>query len=131
MAKRRYSTYSRAGLALVTTAETVIATLVGPSTDQAGQTLAFRGTAVITTGTTTTAVQLRVRVGSLAGALVGVTDPDTLFAAIGATETHTIYVEDQTGAEFSGRTYVLTAQQTAATANGTAVSASLELEMSP
>lgn len=131
MGKRGFSAYSGTDTSLVTTAETVIATLTGVSTNQPGQTVALRGQATITLGTGTTAIALRVRRDSVSGALVGEPTPDQIETAAGSTETHDIYVEDQNAGEFAGRTYVLTAQQTGASGNGNALQASLAADVTP
>lgn len=131
MGSRRFTAYSETDTPLVTTAETVIATLAGVSTNQPGQTVALRGSARITTGAATTALTLRVRRDSLTGTLVGEATPEQIEAVAGSTEGHDIYVQESDPGEFSGRTYVLTAQQTAATGNGAALNASLECEVTP
>lgn len=131
MGVRRFTTYVETDTSLVTVAETVIATLTGVSTSQPGQTVALRGHAKITTGGSTTALTLRIRRDGLAGALVGEAVPVQISAAAGSTEDHEHYAEESSPGEFSGRTYVLTAQQTAAAANGSALTASLEAEVTP
>jgi len=131
MGLRKFTTLVTADVTLATTTETVIATLSGVSTNQPGQTVVFEGDCTLTTGTATTAVTLRVRRDSLTGALVGETVPDAVSAAAGSVETHQIVVGDSTLGEFTGATFVLTAQQTAATANGTVSQASLRCEVSP
>lgn len=131
MGVKRYTTATTTDTTLVTTAETVVATLAGVSTGQPGQTVGLRGSARITTGTNTTAVTLRVRRDSLTGTLVGEATAEQIEAAAGSTEGHDIYVEESSPGEFIGRTYVLTVEQTAATANGNVPNASLECEVSP
>ena len=131
MGVRTFSNYNTVDTTLVTTAETVVATLPGVSTNQAGQTVALRGQAIVTTGGSTTGMTLRIRRDSLTGTLVGETDPDAVFAAAGSTETHDLYAEDTGAGEFSGRTYVLTATQIAAAANGTVLTASLVADVTP
>jgi hypothetical protein len=126
VATRHFSAYAETDTTLVTTAETVVATLTGVSTSAPGQTVALRGTVQITTGTATTAVTLRIRRDSLTGAVVGEAGPSQVSAAAGSTEEHERYAEEANAGEFSGRTYVLTAQQTAATGNGTVLTAALE-----
>ena len=81
MAVRRQSSYSEVDVTLTTTAETVVATLTGVSTNQAGQQLALRGTYNITTGASTTALVTRIRRDSLTGTVVGEvqTDPRGVF----------------------------------------------------
>lgn len=131
MGVRRFSAYGETDTTLVTTAETVVATLAGVSTNQAGQTVALRGLANITLGATTTAVVMRVRRDSLSGAVVGEVQTEQIFTAAGSTEDHEIYREESAPGEFSGRTYVLTVSQTGAGGNGTVNNASLEAEVTP
>lgn len=131
MGVRQYSTYSTADTTLVTTAETVIATLSGVSMNKPGQTVGLRGTFTITTGGSTTAVTTRVREDSLTGTIVGEALADSVESAAGGTETHDIYCEHAPSGEIAGKTYVLTAQQTAAAANGSVLSASLVAEVKP
>lgn len=131
MGVRRSSSYTETDTTPVTTAETVVATVTGVSTNQPGQTVALKGTLNITTAGSTTALTLRVRRDSLTGTQVGETQTDTLYAAAGSSETHTIYREESNPGEFSGRTYVLTCASTAAAANPTVNNASLEVEITP
>lgn len=131
MGVRRSSAYSETDTTLVTTAETVVATLAGVSTNQAGQVVALRGKANITTAANTTAIVTRIRRDSLTGAVVGEVQTEQISAAAGSTEDHEIYREDVGAGEFSGRTYVMTVSATAATANGTVNNASLECEITP
>jgi hypothetical protein len=131
MGVRRFTAYSETDTTLVTTAETVTATLAGVSTNQPGQTVGFRGSARVLTGANTTALTFRVRRDSLTGTQVGEATTEQIEAAAGSTEGHDIYVQESDPGEFSGRTYVLTVTQTAATANGTVANASLECEVTP
>lgn len=131
MGVRKFSTATTADTTLVTTAETVVATLAGVSTNQPGQTVGLRGSVRVTTGTNTTATTLRIRRDSLTGTLVGEATPEQVEAAAGSTEGHDIYAEESSPGEFIGRTYVLTVEQTGATANGSVVNASLECEVTP
>lgn len=131
MGLRKFGTWVTADTALVTTAETVIATLTGISTNQPGQTVAFEGEITMTTGTNSTGVTYRVRADTVAGAVIGEAIADVIEAAVGAVETHTIAVADVTLGEFSGRTFVLTAQQVAASANGSVTQCSLRCEVTP
>lgn len=125
MPARFYSASTTADTSLVTTAETVVATLAGVSTASPGESLDFSGALVLTTGANTTGVTLRVRQDGLTGALVGEAQADTLFGAAGSVETHTISTTHVNPGEFSGKTYVLTVQQVGATTNGNVTSASL------
>jgi hypothetical protein len=131
MVARRTSSYSEVDTTLVTTAETVVATLTGVSTGGAGQTVALTGRYNITTGGSTTALVTRIRRDSLTGTQVGETQTEQVSAAAGSSESHTIYREDVGAGEFGSRTYVLTVSQTAAAANGTANNASLIADVGP
>lgn len=131
MGVRRFSSYSETDVTLTTTAETVVATVTGVSTSQAGQTVSIRGLANITLGTNTTAVVMRVRRDSLTGTVVGEVQTEQIFSAAGSTEDHEIYREESNPGEFSGRTYVVTVSQTGATANGTVNNGSVEVEVTP
>lgn len=111
------------GTNLVTVAETVIATLAGVDTTPEGDQVILEGFAQITTGASTTGLQLRVRRTNLAGAQVGATAQVAAGAA--AAQALAIQVADVPGEQAGGQ-YVLTAQQIAATGNGTAVAASLQ-----
>jgi len=103
---------------LVTTAETVVATLGGCSISAVGRTFRLRGTAQVTTGANTTGVQLRIRQDSLTGTVVHEVNTEQIEAAAGSTEAHEIDADDPTTGDVYNRTYVLTAQLVAATANG-------------
>lgn len=131
MGVRRFSAYGETDTSLVTTAETVVATLTGTSTNQAGQTVAIRGKANITLGTNTTAIVTRIRRDSVSGTVVGEVQTEQISTAAGSTEDHEIYREESAPGEFSGRTYVMTVSQTGASANGTVNNASLECEVTP
>lgn len=128
---RQFSIYNSTDTTLVTSAETVVATLTGTSTNQSGQSFGLRGEVTLTTGGSTTGVTLRVRRDSLTGTLVGEASADAVEAAAGSVETHDIYVEESAPGEFSGRTYVLTAAQIGAAANGTVSQASLVATATP
>jgi hypothetical protein len=131
MTARHFSAYTETDTTLVTTAETVVATLTGMSTGQAGQTVSLRGKANITLGASTTAVVMRVRRDSLTGTVVGEVQTEQISSAAGSTEDHEIYREDVGAGEFAGRTYVVTVSATAASANGAVNNASLEGDVYP
>lgn len=131
MGVRRYATSTTSDTTLVTTAETVVATLSGVTTTQPGQTLGFHASATVTSGANTTGLTLRVRQDSLTGTVIGEAVQDTLEGAAGTVESHQIDHDEAAGGEFGGRTYVLTAQQVAATANGTVSQAALSCTVSP
>jgi hypothetical protein len=116
---------------LVTTAETVIATVSGIATNQPGCTIALRGQATFTSGTSATGVTLRVREDSLTGTIVDEPAADALYAAVGSVETHDIAVDFLAAGEYGSKTFVLTAQQIAAVANGNVTQCSLDATVSP
>lgn len=104
--------------------ETVIATLAGVSTPRRTD-VQIEGWAQITPGTATTAITLRIRRGvDTSGVLVGEGNPEIVAGAVASTEDHYIKVRD-VGVDLFNGTYVLTAQQTAATGNGNAVQSSM------
>ena len=123
---RVYNSDVSADTTLLTTAETVVATLGGVSVARPGESVRLHGEATVTTGTATTALALRLRRDSLTGVQVGETITDQVEAAAGSTETHDIVATDPAPGELAGASYVLTVSQTAATGNGSAVHASLE-----
>lgn len=128
MGERTVSTENAVDTALVTTAEAVIATLAGISTNGPGRTVRLKGQAKITTGTNTTAVNLRIRRDSLTGTEIAESNIVQNESAAGNTEDHDISAEDPLAGEVFNATYVLTAQQTAASANGAAIYAYLEAQ---
>lgn len=114
---------------IVTTAETIIATLTGVATPRRQQ-VRLRGWGQITTGTTTTALTMRIRRGSaITDILIGEANPIQLAAAVGSTEDVEIEAVDN-GVDLANATYILTVVQVAATANGTALRAALHAETS-
>lgn len=109
---------------LVTTTETVVATLGGVSNQSADGIIRFSGYANVIGGTSTTFATLRIRRGTtIAGTLVGEANPATLTGA--AQGSFPITAEDAPG-EVGGVSYVLTVQLTAAAANGSVPFASLQ-----
>lgn len=109
---------------LVTTAETVVATLGGCVTRWPGQTFKITGNCVLTSGTSTTTVTMRIRRKSLTGTLVSDATPQNVTAAAGSSDAYGVYAEDAPG-DVTGFTYVLTAQQASADGNGATVYANL------
>lgn len=127
-----YETEVNSAQTLTTTAETVVATLTGVSSKRAGQRVHLEGHINITTGTSTTAVVLRVRQDSLTGTVVDTVETDSLAAAAaGNPEDHFIEADFAAGGELSLKTFVLTASQTGAAANGTVNLAALRADLSP
>lgn len=105
-----------ASVTITTTTETVLCTLV-VQTVNPGQFVRLVGSAQVTLGTGATALTLRWRRGATtAGTLVG--PANAIQGTAGNTVQLAHEVEDTPG-EVSAQSYVLTAQQTAATANGT------------
>lgn len=106
---------------LVTTAETVVATLVMPAINEpGGQGIFIQGAADVTAGTGSTGLNLRCRIGSVSGTQVGPTwtPSATGNGMLGVIDTQTSYP--------NGVTYVLTLQQVAATGNGTVLAVFLD-----
>lgn len=131
MPVRTYRTTVTSDTTLVTTAETVIATLSGIATNQPGSTIGLSGEATLTTGGSTTGVTLRVREDSLAGSVVDEPTPNAVQSAAGTTETHDINVTFEAAGEYGSKTFVLTAQQIGAAANGSVLQATLEATVTP
>lgn len=110
-----------ADVTLTTTAETVIVTSTDLSSIRDDTEVIVIAWAQLTTGTNTTAVTPRIRRGSTTGGtLIGEANAVTLGAAAGSTEQfYAIAVERIAGA--TRTPYSLTLQQTAASANGSAL----------
>jgi hypothetical protein len=107
---------------LPTTSETVAATSPQVTTDNATRTVSIEANLNITTGAGVTALVLRVRKGSLTGALMGNAQTVTVSAA--ASYNLSICADDVPGDE-SEQTYVVTVQQTGASGNGSVNQANL------
>lgn len=121
-----YSVSVAADTTLVTTAETVLATLTGVSMQRPGQSIRLHGEFTIQTGGSTTGLTIRVRRDGLTGAIVDEGQTVQVESAAGNVEDHDIVVVDVPSGELAAATYVLTCVQVAAAANGTATHASLE-----
>lgn len=126
-----YFANAAADTTLVTTAETVVATVSGISSQRSGQKVELEGEINVTGGTSTTAYVLRIREDSLTGNLVDEIATDTLATAVGSAEDHTIRAEHTPVGELSLKTYVLTVSQTGAAANGTVNHARLRADLNP
>lgn len=107
-----------ANVTLVTTAETVVATLTVGDDTQEGDQIILEGVCQVTPGTACTSIQTRVRRNNLTGPQVGQTAQQACSAAAPCNVATQV---DDTPGEVAGQQYVLTAQQVAATGNGTAV----------
>lgn len=113
------------GQAIVTTNETVVATIGGVSTQSPDSVVVLEAVAQLQSGATTTATTWRVRRGTdITGAVVFATDPQPTAAA--TVQDQEIQCQDAPG-ETAGASYVLTVQQTGATGNGTIRSGSLQV----
>jgi hypothetical protein len=124
MGVKTFEGQATADTTIVTTAETVVATVSGVSTPRKCN-VAIEAWAQITTGASTTSLVPRIRRGTDAtGTLVGEGNLQTLAAAAGGTEEVYIKVSDN-GVDLSNGTYVLTVVQTAASANGSCVQSSI------
>jgi hypothetical protein len=114
-----FTTAGTPGLAVVTTAETVLASITGVTLPRAGLPVVISAAGSMTIGASTTAVTLRCRRGvDATGALVGTAEVPTEVAANQAILAGS-WVD--TPGELANATYVVTVQQTAATGNGTDV----------
>lgn len=124
MGTSEFTSDSAVNTTIVTTAETVLATVSGVSTPRKTN-VNLSGWAQVTTGTNTTSLVPRIRRGTDAtGTLIGEGNPVTIGAAAGSTEDVEIRVSDP-GVDLANGSYVLTVVQTGATANGTALQAGL------
>jgi hypothetical protein len=112
-------TVAASAVTVPTTTETVLATLGPFNENMAGefaQGVACDGNINLTAGTGATAVTMRIRRGGLTGTLIGVASVQTVTA--GNVVNIPIAELDPTLVQV-GVTYVVTLQQTAASANGT------------
>lgn len=113
-----------AGTVPATNVETVAIFLPPNVTVDQGRLIVIEWAAALTTGAATTAVTGRIRRGnSVAGALVG--QPFTVQVGAALATSLSGQASDIPG-EVAGAQYCLTLQQTAATANGSALFASLQ-----
>lgn len=104
--------------------ETVVATLGGVVTPFVNQNVTLFGQVLDTSGTTTTAVVVRIRRASLTGTLVNDQTGQTVEAAAGSTNLYEASGVDTPG-EITGGIYVLTVQHTGGGTGGTTVYAIL------
>jgi hypothetical protein len=126
----RYTSTPSADTSVVTTAETVLATVSGVNSYAPGARITIRGGVQFTPGTATTGLTFRIRRGTDAtGTLIQEANLEIVAGVVGSTEDHELEVTDQVAGELAQASYVLTVVQTAATGNGTAVQAWLEVEV--
>lgn len=124
-----FSSGVTADVTITTTTEQVVATVTGVTTPRPGCKVVLRGWAQVTTGTNTTALTPRIRRGTtITDPLIGEANPEQVEAAAGSTEAVEIAVEDLPG-ELASASYVLTVQQTAASANGASIQAEITAEV--
>lgn len=106
---------------VTTTTEKIVAQIDNVSVPRPGAKVRLFGSIVITTGTNTTALTPRWRRGTtITDTVVGESNARQVAAAAGSTEELAHSVEDTPG-EIAKQSYVLTVQQTAASADGTVV----------
>lgn len=107
---------------LVTTAETVIATVAGITTPRPGSTVTLQYAGVIAAAAGTTGVTLRARSGSLTGSVVGTAFAPAATAS--ANDPLAATFQDTPG-ELANATYVITAALAGASANSTSTIATV------
>ena len=117
--------YGSANQTITTTSELVVCTLAAVNSRGPGFPVNLNGWVVVSAGTSTTAIVIRVRQDSLTGSVVGSSSTDSAVPATLATAQYGIEVQDTPTGEYAGKTYVLTVQQTSAAGNGTVVAAAL------
>lgn len=122
------TTFTVTPVNLVTTAETaVLSSTLNSENQPTGQGVSVNGNFNVTTGASTTGVTVRVRAGvGVAGALIGTAVTHTLAAAASATIPYGVLDATLVGTV----QYTVTAQQVAASANGTVNQALMCLEPS-
>lgn len=110
---------------IITNAETVVATLGGIFSRTPGAAIYVTGYAAFTVNAATTSTVARIRIGSVTGAVVGVSAPVTNTAGTTQANLIDLSVQDVPAGEYFNQTYVMTVQSTAAAANWTVTLASL------
>lgn len=118
-----------AAVPIVGSTEIVVATLNGVVTPLGAQTVQLRGGAFVTTGSTTTAVVVRIRRQSLTGTLVGDQTGQGVVTAAAQSNWYDVGGSDVPG-EVTGFTYVLTVSNTGGGTGGTTVTAYLNAVVS-
>lgn len=124
-----YAASVTADTPVVTTTETIAVTVSGVTLPRPGMRVKIRGWCQITTGASTTALTPRVRRGTaITDPVVGDAVAEEIEAAAGSEEALDVMVIDTPG-ELAGGSYILTVQQTAASANGSILQAGIEAEV--
>lgn len=117
------------GTAVVTTAETVAVTGNPLSLPYNNAKVRIRGNVVLTPGTSTTGVTVRIRRGTtITDTLIGPATNQTAGVTAAAPQTFPIAYTDTLAGVVQAQ-YSLTVQQAGAAANGTIVSANIESEV--
>lgn len=115
---QRYSAQATGDITVVTTTETILATIASVNTPRPGCKVQLFAFGQFTSGANTTGLTFRWRRGAtITDTVVGESNVEQIEAAAGSTEGHSVAVEDTPG-EVAGQTYVFTVQATAASANG-------------
>lgn len=126
MATKSYSVNPTADVSVTTTTETVVATLSGVTLPRSGMTVQLNGWCELTAGTGTTAVTPRIRRGvDATGTLVGEGNALAGGVVAGSATPWDVAGNDTPG-DLANGSYVLTVQQTGASANGTSLTAWLQ-----
>lgn len=120
-----YTSGIAAPVALATNVETVVATVRGIALQQYARQVRLSGKAVVVSGTTTTAVVVRIRRASLTGTLVSDETGQTVITAAGDSNAYPVEAVDSPG-DGTGFVYVLTVQDTGGGTGGTTVYATLD-----
>lgn len=119
-----FTSGNAAPIAIVTSAEIVVATLPGVVTPYGPQTIKLDGHVMVTSGSTSTAVVCRIRRASLTGTLVGDQTGQSVITAAAGTNFYEVWGQDNPG-DVTGFTYVLTVQDTGGGTGGTTIYAIL------
>ena len=126
MPERTYSNFNPSNVSVPTTTETAVIAVSGVTVPYAGATVTLTATFQLTSGTAATAVAVRFRRGSTTGdPLLGEANQISLPSAAGGTDSYTVQLVD-TPPELANGSYCVTAQQVAATGNGTVLTATID-----
>lgn len=114
---------------LTTTTETVVMTMPGVSTNGPGDQAFVSGSMAVTAGAAATGITVRVRRGTgITGTVIGTAEIDSVTAA--TTEPFPFDAFDTPG-DVANQQYVVTAQQVAATGNGTVIYGAAQVSLGP
>ena len=123
------STVTASAVTVTLAAETVVVSAPAyPVNNPGGQGVSIDGMVDITAGTSTTAIVLRVRRDTLTGTVVGTVTHSLAATVLGAIPFD--FLDTAATALVGAPVYVLTAQQTAGSANGTISVATMNVESS-